>query len=275
MYSTSGGSSSSHEFVNSKIRDQDCVVFATRDCANCQKAKRILDEAGQKYEWVDLEGHHDKESIKNALNEIAGRRELPVIFCHGQPLGGERELEELQRSGKLEEKFKERGSGYGKAGSASLGGMHASGAVGVSGRKSPEKSGRKSPEKSGGGSSFATSSGTKAKAGASSGGDSKSPEKAHASATGSSGQAQAQAKSTSLHKGPEAAETHAVTGEHFPRKEEAHGESAYGREGREPVHERGERGMGSQGVPGESYEARERRERGKGQPSGAVPPSVQ
>lgn len=77
-------------------------VYVTDYCAYCTRAKALLDKRGIPYEVIDV----TRDDAKRAwLVEASGRRTVPQIFIHGQPIGGSDELYDLDRRGELQKKL--------------------------------------------------------------------------------------------------------------------------------------------------------------------------
>jgi glutaredoxin 3 len=77
----------------------DVVIYTTRVCPYCVRAKALLTKRGIPYEEVDVTGDHDKREW--LVQASGGRRTVPQIFIKGQPIGGSDDLYELDRKGEL------------------------------------------------------------------------------------------------------------------------------------------------------------------------------
>jgi glutaredoxin 3 len=73
-------------------------LYTTTYCGYCVRAKHLLRERGIAFEEIDVTGNDDARAW---LVEVTGRRKVPQIFIHGQPIGGFAELRALDRSGQL------------------------------------------------------------------------------------------------------------------------------------------------------------------------------
>lgn len=72
---------------------RDIVLFTRPGCFHCVRARRLLDEAGLRYEEIP--------SSPRRLRAVTGRRTTPQVFVDGQHLGGADELEAwLGKAGK-------------------------------------------------------------------------------------------------------------------------------------------------------------------------------
>ena len=74
-------------------------IYTTRSCGYCWAAKTLLGKRAVAFEEIDVTG--DAQTRK-WLVEQTGQRTVPQIFIGDVPVGGYRELSELERSGKLQ-----------------------------------------------------------------------------------------------------------------------------------------------------------------------------
>lgn len=77
-------------------------VYVTDYCPYCTRAKSLLDKRGIPYEVIDVSQDEEKRAW---LVKATGRRTVPQIFIHGEPVGGSDELHELDRNGDLQKKL--------------------------------------------------------------------------------------------------------------------------------------------------------------------------
>jgi glutaredoxin 3 len=73
-------------------------IYTTHYCGFCVAAKALLQSRAIAFEERDVTGSHDERAW---LVEKTGQRTVPQIFLGGVPIGGFRELSELDRSGEL------------------------------------------------------------------------------------------------------------------------------------------------------------------------------
>lgn len=78
----------------------EVVLYTKPWCAYCLRAKRLLAEKGIAYREIDVGG--DLE-MRTWLRHASGQGTVPQLFVDGRPYGGFRELNELERAGKLDE----------------------------------------------------------------------------------------------------------------------------------------------------------------------------
>ena len=61
------------------------TVYATQWCGDCRLAKRVLDEEGTEYEWIDIDFDTEAAEIVQKLN--GGYRTVPtILFPDGRVL---------------------------------------------------------------------------------------------------------------------------------------------------------------------------------------------
>jgi glutaredoxin 3 len=75
------------------------VVYTTRWCGYCVRAKALLDAKGIEYEEVTLD---DTPSFRSELHDLTGGWTVPQIVIDGTPIGGYTELWRLDKSGQLD-----------------------------------------------------------------------------------------------------------------------------------------------------------------------------
>ena len=75
------------------------VVYSTRWCAYCVRAKALLDAKGVEYEEVSLD---DNPAFRAELHQLTGGWTVPQILIDGTPIGGYTELWRLEKSGQLD-----------------------------------------------------------------------------------------------------------------------------------------------------------------------------
>lgn len=78
----------------------DCpvVVYLTPWCPYCNRAKRLLQDRGIKFESVDVSGNAEARAW---LRKASGQHTVPQIFIHRESVGGYTELAALDAMGGL------------------------------------------------------------------------------------------------------------------------------------------------------------------------------
>ena len=80
-------------------------VYTMQNCPYCVRAKALLHKKGVDFEEFDITKDDDKR--KWLIQASGGRKTLPQIFIHGEPIGGYDDLYALQANGQLDEKIKQ------------------------------------------------------------------------------------------------------------------------------------------------------------------------
>ena len=77
-------------------------LYTKSNCPYCVRAKALLGRKGVAFEEIDVSRDDEKRAW---LVKATGRRTVPQIFIHGEPIGGSDELHELDRKGELQKKL--------------------------------------------------------------------------------------------------------------------------------------------------------------------------
>jgi len=76
------------------------VIYTTRFCPYCQRAKRLLAHKGATFEEIDVSG--DWEARAKLAQKAGGLTTVPQIWIGDSHVGGSDELHALDRAGKLD-----------------------------------------------------------------------------------------------------------------------------------------------------------------------------
>ncbi|GAB4350730.1 MAG: glutaredoxin 3 [Gammaproteobacteria bacterium] len=77
----------------------EVVLYATASCPYCQRARRLLDRKGVRYEEISL----DREPHRwEEMEQRSGRNTVPQLFIDGKSIGGFDEMAELDFDGELD-----------------------------------------------------------------------------------------------------------------------------------------------------------------------------
>ncbi|PNP56252.1 hypothetical protein THARTR1_03777 [Trichoderma harzianum] len=79
-------------------------------CPYCKATKAKLNELKAQYEVVELDNRNDGDDLQDALLEISGQRSVPNIFFAQQHVGGNSDLQELDKRGVLKSRLEEAGA---------------------------------------------------------------------------------------------------------------------------------------------------------------------
>ena len=78
------------------------VLYTTRWCGYCVRAKALLEERGIPYDEIAVD---DDPGFRRMLFDLTGGWTVPQILIDGDPIGGYTELWRLDRSGALDERL--------------------------------------------------------------------------------------------------------------------------------------------------------------------------
>ncbi|KAK4082383.1 uncharacterized protein Triagg1_2195 [Trichoderma aggressivum f. europaeum] len=92
------------------IDTNNVVVFSKTWCPYCKATKQKLNELKAQYEVVELDNRNDGDDLQDALLEISGQRSVPNIFFAQQHVGGNSDLQELDKRGVLKSRLEEAGA---------------------------------------------------------------------------------------------------------------------------------------------------------------------
>lgn len=87
--------------VAAKVKKHPVVVVGMKQNPVVKKARRILDDAGVSYEYLEYGSYLSQWKPRLALKLWAGFPTFPMVFLDGTLIGGARELEKLHGEGKL------------------------------------------------------------------------------------------------------------------------------------------------------------------------------
>jgi glutaredoxin 3 len=86
-------------------------IYTTRFCPYCVAAKSLLKRKGVAYNEIDVGG--DMEVRDQMIQRAHGRMTVPQIFVGKVHIGGNDDLQALERAGKLDALLKGEGSAAG------------------------------------------------------------------------------------------------------------------------------------------------------------------
>lgn len=76
----------------------DVIIYTLAHCPYCKKAKGLFDELQIPFEEKPV----DEDPLwRDRLEKLTGRRTVPQIFIHGNPIGGCDDLFALHEANKL------------------------------------------------------------------------------------------------------------------------------------------------------------------------------
>jgi glutaredoxin 3 len=75
------------------------IMYATRFCPYCMRARRLLKKKGIEYEEISVSGDN---ILWAEMEEKSGRNTVPQIFINDQAVGGFDDIAALNQAGKLD-----------------------------------------------------------------------------------------------------------------------------------------------------------------------------
>ena len=75
------------------------IIYTGLRCAHCDWAKALLDQ--KKVDFTEYNVHTNPEKKQEMLEKSNGAKTVPQIFIDDHHVGGNRELQKLDREGKL------------------------------------------------------------------------------------------------------------------------------------------------------------------------------
>ncbi|TLM79193.1 glutaredoxin 3 [Microbulbifer harenosus] len=78
---------------------KDVIIYTTRFCPFCIRAKYLLDNKNVSYTEISVDG---KPELRAEMTAKAGRHTVPQIWVGGHHVGGCDELMAIERSGELD-----------------------------------------------------------------------------------------------------------------------------------------------------------------------------
>ncbi len=77
----------------------EVVIYTTRFCGFCHRAKALLDSKNALYKEIPVDGN---PSLRAKMTEDSGQRTVPQIWIGEQHIGGCTELYQLEHKGQLD-----------------------------------------------------------------------------------------------------------------------------------------------------------------------------
>ncbi|KAK9472904.1 glutaredoxin [Dipodascopsis tothii] len=93
--------------VQALINENSVMVFSKTWCPYCRQAKATLEQKKAGAKVVELDHEDDGEAIQAALTQITKQRTVPYVFIGGKLIGGNSDLQALNKQGGLEPLLKE------------------------------------------------------------------------------------------------------------------------------------------------------------------------
>jgi len=80
----------------------EVIMYSTRFCPYCMRARRLLKKKGIEFEEISVA--RDK-SLWHEMEQRSGRITVPQIFINDESVGGYDDIAELNRQGELDQKL--------------------------------------------------------------------------------------------------------------------------------------------------------------------------
>ncbi len=80
----------------------DILIYTTKNCSYCKKAKLLLKKYNQKYIEKNINDNEDRIEMSKLSKGI---RTVPQIFINGKHIGGYDEIFVLEKKGELKKYF--------------------------------------------------------------------------------------------------------------------------------------------------------------------------
>jgi len=89
------------ETVQAAIANHDLVVVGMAQNPVCKAARKMLNQANLKYEYLEYGSYLKLWRRRNALKMWTGWPTFPMVFHKGQLVGGANELAKLLKAGEI------------------------------------------------------------------------------------------------------------------------------------------------------------------------------
>ncbi|MBK8183889.1 MAG: glutaredoxin 3 [Candidatus Competibacteraceae bacterium] len=77
----------------------EILLYATKFCPYCRRARALLDSKGVSYKVLDV---NQNPALWKEINDRTGRNTVPQIFIGGRHVGGCDDLYDIERRGELD-----------------------------------------------------------------------------------------------------------------------------------------------------------------------------
>ncbi len=75
------------------------IIYTTKTCPYCVKAKMLLQKKGVAYQEIDASDENIRDEM---IQKSGGKRSVPQIFINGKHIGGSDDLYALESKGELD-----------------------------------------------------------------------------------------------------------------------------------------------------------------------------
>ena len=91
--------------VDDLIKENSVVVFSKTHCPHAAKTKRLLTLGKIKFTLIELDLLNNGKEIQDKLAEKTGQKTVPNVFINNQHIGGNSDVMDAFKQGKLQEKL--------------------------------------------------------------------------------------------------------------------------------------------------------------------------
>ncbi|KAJ2009357.1 hypothetical protein GGI04_000524 [Coemansia thaxteri] len=113
IFGRGGGGRPAARFVQTALRENRVVLFSKTTCPYCKAAKLLLEhyreQYGLRFLVVEADKRGDSMEIKKVLASLCQHRTFPSIFVDAKCIGGNVDIQRLDKSGALAQMLTERG----------------------------------------------------------------------------------------------------------------------------------------------------------------------
>lgn len=87
--------------IDAHIKNDNVFAATKSYCPHCKATKQLLDQLKIEYSYEDLDLLPEGAEMQEYLQEVSGQRTVPNIFIKGKHIGGNSDLQALNKEGKL------------------------------------------------------------------------------------------------------------------------------------------------------------------------------
>ncbi|KAF4585972.1 glutaredoxin 3 [Ophiocordyceps camponoti-floridani] len=96
--------------VEKLMDENNVVVFSKSYCPYCRATKQTLDELNAIYLAIELDKEADGTALQDAVEKLTGQRTVPNVLIQRNHIGGNSDIQSLNKDGKLADLLKQCGA---------------------------------------------------------------------------------------------------------------------------------------------------------------------
>uniref|UniRef100_M4BAI2 Glutaredoxin domain-containing protein n=1 Tax=Hyaloperonospora arabidopsidis (strain Emoy2) TaxID=559515 RepID=M4BAI2_HYAAE len=100
---------SAKESVEAQVAAAPVGVYSKTYCPHSTATKMLLTQLGVRYKVVELDQIPDGSEQQHALEQLTEQKTVPNVFVWGKSIGGNADVQDLHKDGKLEPLLKQHG----------------------------------------------------------------------------------------------------------------------------------------------------------------------